>query len=337
MGNSTWSTDAFHARQAYNASVGSSGFGYTDDVTSSVPRDQWRVHPSLDPRGVAARESRDSDAHPNSLAISVLFDVTGSMGRVPRGLQAKLPDLFGLLLRKGYVADPQILFGGIGDATCDRAPLQVGQFESGNELEDDLDRILLEGGGGGQATESYELAMYFMARHTAMDCLDKRGRRGYLFVIGDEMAYGAVKAREVREVIGDDIGENIPFPVILAELRRRFEVFFIMPTGSHYFHDDRVRGFWDTHLGQNVIYLDDLDAVCETIAVTVGLGEEAIDLQEGLDDLAEAGSDAGDAVGRALAPIAASRGPVVVSPALDRLGADGAAPAIGDGGGVDRL
>jgi len=50
-------------------------------------------------------------------------------------------------------------------------------------------------------TESYELAMYFMARHTAMDCLDKRGRRGYLFLIGDELAYPKVKAREIAKVM----------------------------------------------------------------------------------------------------------------------------------------
>ena len=87
--------------------------------------------------------------------------------RGPRALQAKLPQLLGLLLRKGYAAHPQIMFGAIGDATCDRAPLQVGQFESDNRMDDDLSRILLEGGGGGQKTESYELALYFMARHTA--------------------------------------------------------------------------------------------------------------------------------------------------------------------------
>ena len=58
------------------------------------------------------------------------------------------------------------MFGAIGDATCDRVPLQVGQFESDNRMDDDLGRIVLEGGGGGQQTESYELAMYFMARHT---------------------------------------------------------------------------------------------------------------------------------------------------------------------------
>lgn len=243
---------------------------------------------------MAVRESRDSDEHPDSLAVSVLFDVTDPMGGVPRALPTKLPDLFGLLLRKGYAGDPQTLFGAVGDATCDRAPLQVGQFESGNEneVEDDLGDILLEGGGGGggQNTESYELAMYFMAWHTSMDCLEKRGRRGYLFAIGDEKAYGAVKAREVREVIGDDVTENIPFPTILAGLQRGFEVYFITPSGSGRFRDTDVRDFWDTQLGQDVVYLDDLDAVSETIAVTIGMAKEAIDLEKGLADIAGTGS-----------------------------------------------
>ena len=53
----------------------------------------------LDPHGVAKRESSDSREHPQSLAIAVLFDVTGSMGHVPRVLQSKLPQLLGLLLR----------------------------------------------------------------------------------------------------------------------------------------------------------------------------------------------------------------------------------------------
>lgn len=51
-----------------------------------------------------------------------------------------------------------------------------------------------------------------------------------------------------------------------------------------------------------MIELDDLDAVCETIALTVGLGEEAIDLAAGLADLAEVGSTVGPSVARALTP-----------------------------------
>ena len=68
---------------------------------------------------------------------------------------------------------------------------------------------------------------------------------------------------------------------------------------------------WRQLLGQNVIELDDLDAVCETIALTVGLGEESVDLDAGLTDLVAVGSTASATVGKALAPL--RRGAVVRS------------------------
>ncbi|MCD0451067.1 hypothetical protein LO762_17950 [Actinocorallia sp. API 0066] len=296
MGSGTWDTGVYDAAASYRRATGASAFAHSDSGAT-------RVHPSLDPHGVAVRESRDGDDHPESLAIGVLFDVTGSMRNVPRGLQAKLPELLGLLLRKGYATDPQILFGAIGDATCDRAPLQVGQFESDNRMDDDLGRILLEGGGGGQMTESYELALYFMARHTVTDCWEKRRKRGYLFLMGDELAYAKVKKDEVRRIIGDTLEADIPVADIVAELQEKWHVYFIIPTGTFHGEDPKLRDFWRGLLGQHVLYLDDLDAVCETVALTVGLAEEAIDLAEGLNDLAEVGSAAGPSVSRALAPL----------------------------------
>ena len=287
MGSGRWSTDVY-------------------DAAASLPRGHWRQRVRAQrqrrerraPRRLTRtasrlRESRDSAEHPRSLAIAVLFDVTGSMRDVPRVLQAKLPQLLGLLLRKGYADDPQIMFGAIGDATCDRAPLQVGQFESDNRMDDDLSRILLEGGGGGQKTESYELAMYFMARHTATDCFGKRGKRGYLFIIGDEMAYPRVKRAEASEVIGDGLQADLPLARIMRELTRKWDTYYILPEGASYAGDAEVLRFWRGLLGQNVIELADLGAVSETIALTVGLGEDAISLGDGLADLGDVGSDAG--------------------------------------------
>ncbi|MEZ0066487.1 hypothetical protein ABIA32_002497 [Streptacidiphilus sp. MAP12-20] len=312
MGSGRWDTDVYTAAADYRAASGLGAFDYSDRARRG-PRHTWRAHPSLDPLGLTLRESRDSDEHPDSLAVAVLFDVTGSMGNVPRVLQTKLPELFGLLLRKGYTRDPQILFGAVGDATCDRVPLQLGQFESDNRMDDNLGNIFLEGGGGGQMHESYELAMYAMARHTATDCFDKRGRRGYLFLIGDELPYGKVKAREVREVLGERLPEDLPLAALLPELQRRWHVYYILPAGAAYAGNPEVLGRWRALLGQNVIELDDLDAVCETIALTIGLGEEAIDLDEGLADLADVGSRAGASVGRALAGVARRSGETAVS------------------------
>jgi hypothetical protein len=305
MGSGYWSADVYETAERLRN--GASAFGYSDSGARTV-------HPSLDPFDVGKRESRDSAEHPRSLAIAVLFDVTGSMGTVPRALQKKLPKLLGLLKDGGYATDPQVMFGAIGDATCDRAPLQIGQFESDNRMDKDLERILLEGGGGGQKTESYELAMYFMARHTAIDCFEKRGKRGYLFIIGDEMPYPAVKPREVSGWIGDELPQPVPVRNLIAQLTRRWDTYYLLPEGASYAGDGQVLGTWRSLLGQNVIELADTGAVCETIALTVGLGEEAIDLAEGLGDLRDVGSDAGPSVQRALAAIGAYRRPHRESP-----------------------
>lgn len=328
MGSGRWSTNTYAAAAAYRAATGVDAFDYDSRMRTSRRRDDWIAHRSLDPLGVTVREARDSEEHPTSLPIAVLFDVTGSMGMVPRCLQQKLPQLFGLLQRKGYVEHPQILFGAIGDATCDQVPLQIGQFESDNRMDEQLSNILLEGGGGGQKTESYELAAYFMARHTALDSLEKRGKRGYLFVIGDEMNYprvyakgrnapsngwGGMKRRGVAEVIGDLLPEDIPTQAIYSELKRRYEVFFILPAAASYGGDREVLDHWRGLLGQNVIELDDLDAVCETIALVIGMGEDAIDLTQGLVDLDDLGSDAGTTVGKALATVGTSSDVVVAS------------------------
>lgn len=287
MGSGVWSTDVYSLREEMRKRSGKGAFDYSARTTSDPGGP--RVHPTLDPHGVHARESRDSDEHPESLAIAVFFDVTGSMLNIPVTLQTKLPELLGLLLRKGYVDHPQILFGAIGDATCDNVPLQVGQFESDNRMDDHLENIVLEGGGGGQKTESYELALYFMAEHTSIDCWEKRQHKGYLFLIGDEMAYPAVNRRYVKSLIDDDLESDIPVKEMVARLRERYEVFFILPKSASHGGDREVLTFWRKLLGQNVLELDDEAAVCETIALTIGIWEGRTDLEEGVDHLKDMG------------------------------------------------
>src|SRR5687767_8236008 len=106
MGSGIWSTDVYDAATRYRARTGRSAFAHSDTGARVV-------HPKPDPFGVTVGESRDSAEHPRSVAISVLFDVTGSLRGVPRVLQQKLPQLLGLFQRKGYVLDPQIMFGAI--------------------------------------------------------------------------------------------------------------------------------------------------------------------------------------------------------------------------------
>src|SRR5579872_3053839 len=238
MGSTRWSDAHYYDRAQLRSASGKDAFEYDRAIRDGTAA--RRVHQKMNPKGVTVRESRDSDAHPESHAVAVLFDVTGSMQTVPRILQANLPKLMGLLIRKGYLDHPQILIGAIGDATCDAAPLQVGQFESGIEIEEDLGKLFLESGGGGQVKESYELAMYFMARHTSLDCFEKRGQRGYLFIIGDEMPYPRVKRGEVRRYIGDRPQSDVPVADVLAELQQTFDVYFVLPKMTSHWNNALV-------------------------------------------------------------------------------------------------
>jgi hypothetical protein len=54
--------------------------------------------------------------------------------------------------------------------------------------------------------------------------------------------------------------------------------------------------------------------VCETIALTVGLGEDAVNLDGGLADLDDVGSASGPAVRRALAAIGSGRRVLELAP-----------------------
>lgn len=288
MGSGEWRTDVYSERERVRRASGKSAFDY-DHTLRSRPSYEWVVHPTLDPLGVRSRESRDSDEHPTSLAIATYFDVTGSMGGIPVILQKNLAELNGLLVRKGLVEHPQIMFGAIGDATCDRVPLQVGQFESDNRMDDQLGKLVLEGGGGPYITESYELAMYFMSRHTDIDCWNKRRKKGYLFMIGDEQAYPRVKSDEVSRIIGDTLQEDIPITAIVRELRQRYEPFYILPKDASGGGSREILGFWRRLLGQNVIELDNPEAVSETIALQIGINEGTTDLDTGEKHLRELG------------------------------------------------
>src|SRR6185369_17017284 len=105
MGSTRWSDEHHEDRARVRKAAGRDAFEHDEDVR--------RVHQKMNPLGVAVRESRDSDTHPTSHAVAVLFDVTGSMQKVPRILQENLPKLMDLLIDKGYLDHPQIMVGGI--------------------------------------------------------------------------------------------------------------------------------------------------------------------------------------------------------------------------------
>jgi hypothetical protein len=345
MGGSKYSHDDYAARTGCRAFLSSTmgipmedaTFKYSHDIkTGKVAA---KVHPSLDPKGVKIRESRDSDTHPVSVPVAVIFDTTGSMQDVPITIQKKLSSLMGCFLDdkasgKKYLGEgyPAIMLGAVDDWDAmlhwgHGGTFQIGQFESGIEIDDNLTNLWLTGQGGGTYDEEYELAVYFMARHTVHDHFEKRGRKGYLFLIGDEHAYRELGKHKVLDVLGETIQDDISFEDILKEAQQKYHVFMIIPNLTNHYGDAELERWWVDKLGQqNVIKLEEPEKICETIVSAVAICEEYV----GLDELVADGVADGK-MSSALVHLAKSTGEV------SRYSADGLPKVAGTAGGAERL
>ncbi|HMV67019.1 MAG TPA: hypothetical protein PKA64_09225 [Myxococcota bacterium] len=283
MGYSSWSDAAYRGVAASRSTA----------APAEIFRGTPTVDPLMDPRHARVREARDSEHHPESVPILVAFDVTGSMGDIPtRFAQDMLGKLMTRLVTEAWVKDPQVCFAAVGDAVSDRAPLQVGQFESGLEMDQWLTRIWLEGGGG-DAPESYLLPHWFAAHHTATDAWERRRRKGYLFSIGDA-PNKALKPAHVHRVFGYAPPADIDDASVIAAAAERYHLFHLLVTRGQPVDDGLLRR-WRELLGAGVIVLDHTEAVCELIGVVIGVTEGRIPRARAVELLAAAGM--GDAAG----------------------------------------
>lgn len=247
-------------------------------TTQTKTRDQiftnTGMHPDMEPKGVI-REARDSNDHPESCPIIVGLDETGSMGVIPEIMvKEKLGVLVNELLSRRPVKDPQLLFAGVGDAYCDKAPLQVGQFESDLRMADWLSKIYLEGCGGGNGGESYPLVWYFAGLHTSTDHFEKRNKKGYLFTVGDEHYHPMLLRDHLQRVFGDNVERDVPAEEALVMAQRMYHVFhLIVKQGSNY--DQSVVDRWKGLLNERSMLVDDYNLISEVIVSTIQIMEGA--------------------------------------------------------------
>lgn len=308
MGGGSFDVGSYSSRVAHQTATGFDPFAGNHSLNENLDPKK------IDSLGRKIRESADSAEHPATTPIAIFFDETGSMGGIPRVLQKKLGELEGTVLRRGYVEHPQILFGAIGDAHMgEKAPLQVGQFESDNRLVETLESIYLEGQGGGNNGETYGLALYFMGKYAELDSLKKRGKKGYLFLVGDENPLPEITKREIKDYIDDDVESDYTIEQVVAQAQDKFEVYVLhIKTGSAEYQNSLKT--WQDLLGFNVVSLEDPEAVCETIALIIGQNEGAIDsIDEGISHLIAAGASAktAKAAGEALAKVGVKGGTAV--------------------------
>ena len=241
---------------------------------------------AFDPAKITMRESRDSVENPASTAIILASDVTGSMGRIAElmirtGLDTTMREIYA----RKPVTDPHVMVMAVGDAECDLSPLQASQFEADIRLAEQLKDLWIEGGGGGNAGESYHLPWYFAATKTSIDCFERRGKKGYLFTIGDEPILPGVDKANLRRIFGDGAQRDLSSTDLLAMASRSYEVFHVLLTNVGYAQGNlkQVLRSWTPLMGERVIQCDDHDKIAEVIV-------SAIQVREGADSTAVARS-----------------------------------------------
>lgn len=238
---------------------------------------QRSINNAMNPHGVTVRESRDSKEHPASVAIVLGLDVTGSMGSVPHHLVKEgLPHIMDSIINSG-ISDPQMLFVAIGDHECDSSPLQVGQFESSDELLDKwLTDVYLEGGGGGNKGESYMLAWYFAAKHTSIDCLEKRKKKGFLFTIGDEPVLDNINKHHLEGIMGPGQYQDYSAVELLDEARKKYHVYHLHIKETASGSRQEVIDGWKQLIADNLIVIQSSDHVAAAVAKAIADTEGAV-------------------------------------------------------------
>lgn len=222
-----------------------------------------KMKPEFDPKNVT-RESRDSADHPSATPIIIALDVTGSMSRILSEVANKLGDLVGEILDRKPVADPQILFAAVGDHVYDSAPLQVTQFESDIRIAQQLTQLWFERGGGGNGFESYPLVWHFAASHTSTDQFEKRGKKGFLFTMGDDGYPASIPADVISKIFGDDVPQDLSIEELLTQVNRQYEVFHLCFRQGGTYRDSDL-DHWQRILGERAIPVSDYTKVPEII------------------------------------------------------------------------
>jgi hypothetical protein len=249
----------------------SSSRRYSDPSTTTKDIYKSRnINPDLDPKKFKIRESVDGPDHPNSTPLILGLDVTGSMHTVlDRLARVGMKTICQEVLERRPITDPHICCCAIGDvAAGDRAPFQATQFESDVRIFEQLEKIFLEGGGGGNNFESYILAWYFAKYRTKIDSFAKRGQKGFLFTIGDEEITPELRRDHFLTSMGDDVERGFNAQELYDLIYPEWNVFhIIIKEGNHArMAFDNVKKSWDDVIGaQRVVPLDDHEKIGETI------------------------------------------------------------------------
>lgn len=243
-----WSGHDFsRARQRYDNHVGRS---YGDARNRNVSAKSL----------VPATVTTDS---PTPLIVWV--DVTGSMGQWPATIFSKLPYLDHEIRTEYLGADAEVCFGAVGDAHSDNYPVQVQPFTKGTDMAKKLEALVIEGNGGGQMKESYELAALYTLHNIQVP---KAVEKPVVIFIGDEMAYDQVTVAEAQSRAQVKLARTVTTKEVFDSLKEHFSPYLVLKP----YHlgeapiNREIEKFWADLLGRDrIAYLDDAGRVVDVI------------------------------------------------------------------------
>ncbi|MBI5152853.1 MAG: hypothetical protein HZA36_00090 [Parcubacteria group bacterium] len=214
-------------------------------VSSTTERElsQSRVDPTFLPKD---RKLTSTSRSP----LAYIFDVTGSMGNLPKIIYDKWPGIVGQVVARGYLPDAQMSLAAVGDIVSDRAPLQVADFSALRNLDKHFKRVYFESGGGGQSVESYEVIAYYYAYL----CTLSNAETPICLFTGDEGFRFQLFGEDLSEHFGGK-HKDTTAQKVFADLRAKFKgnVFLI----HRYYPGDnnRIEREWCGVLGNDRVIL----------------------------------------------------------------------------------
>jgi hypothetical protein len=187
--------------------------------------------------------------------LIIVIDETGSMGDWPATIFSKLPYLENE--GKEYLGeDFEISFMAIGDAYCNETyPLQVRPFAKGLELKDRLKELVIEGGGGGQTTETYELAALYANEKVEIP----KAVKPIIIFIGDEQPYDTIDPDHAKNLMGISLEKSLTTKAVFEKLKDKYSVYLIRKSyadsgdNSLSSDDKRITASWAKFIGDDHI------------------------------------------------------------------------------------
>lgn len=253
-------------------------YSYDRDVYSSSSYDSWGassysatkfnktvIDNELKPEG---KKIKSNSKNP----IILVLDVTGSNIDFARLVYDKLPMFYGEIEQKKYLDDFDICICAVGDAKYDNYPIQIGTPAKGIEIDSWLEKVVLESGGGGNDTESYEI----MAHYLANNCEFRSDAKPIVFFIADESAVKTVSKDECKE-LGIECKESYnPWPALNKKFNNNVFVMLNKYCGRHF--ENRFTKSWEEVLPkQHTIRIPEEKAIVDLMLGILAIQKEELE------------------------------------------------------------